>query len=106
MTPDGKRARFGETDPCLMATPPDIEYADIAAFGPSPIVKVTPEKSRRGVNSSFRIGSDGALESLDPRAAQVGAGRSGIGVAGDGSSTPSTASSTRLEAARSAATAA
>jgi len=84
LTPIGETVKYGETDPCWMVVSPDGKYAYIAAFGPSPIVKVTSEKSRRGVISSFRIGSDGALVSLDPQAAQVGVGASDIAMAGGG----------------------
>lgn len=84
LTPVGDTVMYGETDPCWMVVSPDGKYAWVAAFGPSPIVKVKDESSRRGVVSSFKIGDDGVLESLDPQAADVGIGASDIALAGKG----------------------
>ena len=84
LTPIGDTVKYGETDPCWVVVSPDGEYAYVAAFGPSPIVSVASEESRRGVISSFRIGEDGILESLDPQAGQAGVGISDIAIAGDG----------------------
>ena len=84
LTPVGETVKYGETDPCWMVVSPDGRYAYVAAFGPSPIVKVKSEESRRGVISSFQIGDDGVLSSLDPQAGNVGIGVSDMAMAGDG----------------------
>jgi len=84
LTAIGESVKYGETDPCWVVVTPDGTYAFVAAFGPSPIVTVESEESRRGVISSFRIGGDGALESLDPMAGDVGIGLSDIALADDG----------------------
>ena len=84
LTPIGETVKYGETDPCWVVVSPDGQFAYVASFGPGPIAKVESEDSRRGVISSFRIGADGALESLDPQAANVGVGLSDMAMAGDG----------------------
>ncbi len=84
LTPIGDTVMYGETDPCWMVVSPDGKYAWVTAFGPSPIVKVDDEASRRGVVSSFSIGGDGVLAPLDPQAANIGIGASDIALAGNG----------------------
>ncbi len=84
LTPIGETVKYGETDPCWVVVTPDGRYAYVAAFGPSPIVGVESEGSRRGVISSFRIGEDGVLEPIDPQAGDVGVGVSDMAMAGDG----------------------
>nr|MBA2248306.1 beta-propeller fold lactonase family protein [Chloroflexia bacterium] len=84
LTPIGESVKYGETDPCWVVVTPDGQYAYVAAFGPGPIAQVSSPEARRGVISSFRIGSDGALEELDPQAGDVGVGVSDMAIAGDG----------------------
>ena len=84
LSPIGETVKYGETDPCWVVVSPDGKFAYVAAFGPSPIVKVEDEASRRGVISSFTIGDDGVLESLDPQAGDVGIGLSDIAMTDDG----------------------
>jgi len=84
LTPVGETVKYGETDPCWVVVSPDGQYAYVSAFGPGPIAQVSSETSRRGVISSFRIGEDGVLESLDPQAGDVGIGASDMALAGDG----------------------
>jgi len=84
LTPIGETVKYGETDPCWVVVTPDGQFAYVAAFGPGPIAQVASPESRRGVISSFRIGTDGALESLDPQAGDAGVGVSDIAMAGDG----------------------
>jgi len=84
LEPIGETVKYGETDPCWLVVSPDGQFAFVAAFGPSPIVQVQSEESRRGVISSFRIGADGVLESVDPQAAHVGVGVSDIAMTSDG----------------------
>jgi len=84
LTPVGATVKYGETDPCWVIVSPDGQFAYVAAFGPGPIAKVASEESRRGVISSFRIGTDGVLEPLDPQAGDVGVGLSDIAMTSDG----------------------
>lgn len=103
LEPVGETVKYGETDPCWIVVSPDGEYAWVAGFGPSPIVAVEDEASRRGVISSFRIGDDGVLESIDPQAGDVGVGLSDMALGGEGRylyATRSTASRERSRASR------
>jgi len=84
LTAIGETVKYGETDPCWMVVSPDGKYAWVAGFGPSPIVEVESEESRHGAISSFQIGDDGVLESLDPRAGEVEVGLSDMAMGGDG----------------------
>ena len=84
LTPIGGTVKYGETDPCWVVVSPDGRYAFVTAFGPGPIAAVASEDSRRGVISSFTIGDDGVLATLDPQAANVGVGVSDMAMTDDG----------------------
>lgn len=53
-------------------------------FGPSGLLTLPSEDLRRGTVASFRVSADGALELLDPQAAQLGVGAADIALGGDG----------------------
>ena len=80
----GEAVATGETDPCWFVVTPDGAYGYVTNFGPSGLLDVNAEASRRGTVSSFRIGEDGALELLDAQAAQLGVGAADLAVGGDG----------------------
>lgn len=84
LAPIGGSVPIGETDSCWFVVTPDGVYAYSSNFGPSPLLNVKSEDSRRGTISSFRVGDDGMLELLDAQAGQVGVGSSDIALGGNG----------------------
>lgn len=85
ITPVGRVVHNGSTDPCWMVITPDGRFAYVQQFGPVPFsdVGVSP-KDRRGFTGSFRVGANGALTSLDPKAADIKVGGADLAIAGGG----------------------